>query len=106
MPEKRKTVYYWKSRQSLEEYFESCLGLSKEEVAKEIEITREIFKLRMHKAIDVRDLWQKTGLNIIKKHPEKIACYCSCNDTCPHIDVHGVCIWNKDCPWRETITVK
>ena len=104
MSEKRKTIYHWKSRQSLEGYFESCLGLTKEEIAKEIEKTRKNFQLRMHKTIDIRDLWQKTGLNILKKHPDMIACYCTCNDKCKHIDVHGVCSWSKDCPWRESIT--
>jgi hypothetical protein len=77
--------------------------MSKEDVATEIERARQDFKLRQHKVIDMRDLWQKVGLSVIRRYGFH-ACYCSCPAACPHLN-EALCTWQPACPWRATINL-
>jgi hypothetical protein len=99
----RKTTYYWKTRHALESYLYAYCMMSKEEVATEIENARKDFKLRQHKVLDMKDLWQKVGLSVIRKRRYH-AYYCSCPAACPHLD-EALCTWHSNCPWLTTITL-
>ena len=101
MNEKRKTVYYWKNRHDLITYFCVHFKMSIEHIEEEIEKAQAAFQLRKQKAIDVRDLWQKTGLTIINRS-SKPAPYCTCKDICQHL-VNTTCNWKSSCPWRTDI---
>jgi len=102
MKEKRGTSYHWGSKRDLIAYFDACYDMTPEQIEKEIHLVQKKFRLRKQKTIDVRDLWQKVGLSIIKKHPDKAAFYCKCKDSCEYL--LGTCTWDASCPWKIQIS--
>jgi hypothetical protein len=100
--EHRKRVYYWKTRHALEKYFEVYYGMTRGDVGVEIDEARRGFRVRRYRVIDMRDLWQRTGLAIIKRCPQVHPYYCTCPVVCVHM-CESICSWHKDCPWRSEI---
>jgi len=101
--EKRCTLYYWSSRSALVEYFRSQFNVSEDTIEHQIALAQSSFRIRKNTAIDPRDLWQKTGLAILKRFPSIKATYCACRDKCEHMSTHGVCTWAHGCPWLRFI---
>jgi len=97
----RKTVYYWTSRQDLMVYCATYFCMTSQQVKKAIEHAQSTFQVRKQKAIDPRDLWQKTGLTIIKGITKRAPC-CTCKDSCRYL-IDSVCTWSSACPWRDDI---
>lgn len=104
--EKRNTIHYWKTQHALKEYFREHFNLSPSDIDTEIEAARKDFKIRKHATIDMKDLWQKTGMSLLKKHSETKAFYCTVPTHCPYMNKdNGLCTWDKDCPFRSTINL-
>ena len=108
MPEhkERMTIYYWPDRQALTTYFKAHYNMTEAEINIEIEKAQHEFKLRQHTPVNIKDLYQKVGLSILKQHPNGIRQYCKLNGVCPYMGTHnGLCHWKAACPFREEIIV-
>jgi hypothetical protein len=59
--------FHWQSRQDLYDYFRAIYRLSPAEVDAEVGGVLPHFKPRKGQAIKTQELWEKTGMSLIKK---------------------------------------
>jgi hypothetical protein len=63
----RTSRFHWQNKQELYGFFITAYCISRDEIDKEIDSAIASFQLRKGQAIKTQELWQKVGLNLIKK---------------------------------------
>jgi hypothetical protein len=63
----RTSRFHWQTKQELYGFFTTAYCITRDEIDMEIDSAVTSFQLRKGQAIKTQELWQKVGLNLIKK---------------------------------------